>query len=228
MTTNHERRNAVALDEAVRYCRRLEANTEQPELFMLCNAIRTLDLALEGKEDSPIPMSLCTEAWMKVRDSLFDVLVSSFPGRFEVRNASGDLVEMGDDWPSGGTLSFYPRRISRRNDSYDASLDRMQPFVITAFRWAFADHRADITPPDFDCACEQPSDDDQTADEAYELIERMYEACEEQAQEGKKKAHRKWWQLYWEANSCPNKRQKHQLQKQMVALEGLWGKPAEK
>jgi hypothetical protein len=92
MTTNHERRNAVALDDAVRYCRRLEANTEQPELFMLCNAIRTLDLALEGKEDSPIPMGLCVESWMKVRDSLFDVLVSSFPGRFEVRDSHGTVV----------------------------------------------------------------------------------------------------------------------------------------
>ena len=61
--------------------------------------------------------------------------------------------------------------------------------------------------------------------ETQDLMEHLYDVCQQEAREGKKKAHRKWWQLYWEASSCPNKRQRHQLRKQMVALEDIWGKP---
>lgn len=224
--TNHERRNSVALDDAFNYCRLLETRAEAPELYKLCNAIGTLDLALAGQDDSPIPVSLCAEAWSRVRDSLFDVLISSFEGRFEVLDGWAHPVETAGDWPETGTVHFFPDDSNRRNDSYDARLERLGRSVVTVLRWCFAEHRQEITPADF--GSEQPAAaEEEPADEARELLERLYEVCEEQALEGKKKAHRKWWQLYWEADSCPNKRQKHQLRKQMVALEGIWGKPSD-
>jgi hypothetical protein len=223
--SNHERRSAVALDDAFNYCRWLETKSEPPQLYKLCNAIRTLDLALAGQEDSPIPMSLCTDAWSRVRDSLFNNLVSSFAGHFEVFDSFGNQVDTSSDWPESGTTKFFPARIARRNDGYEGRLERLAPSVVTVLRWCFAEHRQNTVPSDFDNQ-EEPLVDE-GAEQAEELLDRLYQVCEEEATEGKKKAHRKWWQLYWEANSCPNKRQRHQLEKQMVALEGIWGKPEE-
>lgn len=221
----HERRNSVALDDAYFYCRQLEARSERPTLFKVCNAIRTLDLALQSHEDSPAPVSLTLEAWQSVRDSLFDILVSNFAGYFIVYpNFSGPL-ESGGTWPASGMLEFYPERASRKNDSYSGPIERMNQSVVNPLRWKFADGQQQVCPADFSCEAEEAPMDEAEHEAARSLLDKFYEICETQASEGKKKAHRKWWQLYWEANACPNKRQKHELHKQMVALQSIWGTP---
>jgi hypothetical protein len=234
--SNHERRNSLALDDSFAYCRRLEAGDEQPELYKLCNAIRTLDLALTGLEDSPVPMSLCNEAWSRIRGSLYTTLVSSCKGRFEIYDQWGNLVDAQADqdaeWPEGEKvmLRFYPDQISRRKDSYDAELATLCRTLVIKLRWLFAERRQNVEPADFAAPAESEEKASEASAEppdAAELLEKLYQVCQEQAWEGKKKAHRRWWQLYWEADSCPNKRQKHQLQKQMAALEGIWGRPSE-
>lgn len=231
---SHERRNAVALDDAYLYCRRLETRAEAPDLFRLCNAIRTLDLALEAHNEAPLPMTLCSEAWSRVRDSLFNTLVSSQAGYFFVYDENDILVEPGTNWPEKGAVEFFPDGINRKNESYRSSFQGMRRSVINPLRWAFAEGRQQTHAQDFieresapDTSAMPERNPEVEAEEARELLERMYNVCEEQAVEGKKKAHRRWWQLYWEANSCPNKRRKHELQKQMVALQSIWGTPAE-
>jgi hypothetical protein len=223
----HERRNSVALDDAYFYCRQLEAKTERPTLFKVCNAIRTLDLALEAHAEGPAPVTLTTEAWQRVRDSLFDILVSNFSGSFIVYPTSDSALPDGSTWPETGILEFYPERTGRKNDSYTGAIERMAPSVVTPMRWRLAQGEQDVKPSDFTDEVEEPPMDEAEQDVARALMSKFYEICEEQASEGKKKAHRKWWQLYWEANACPNKRQKHELQKQMVALQSIWGTPTE-
>lgn len=217
---SHERRNAIALDDAYFYCRQLENRADQPDLYKVCNAIRTLDLALEAHEESPMPMTLCTEAWQRVRDSLFATLLSAFPGYFFVYDECESAVEPGMNWPERGHIEFFPDGIHRKNESYHGDFHRLPIDVLNPLRWAFAESSQHMEPENFVGATGE-------SDEARALLERLYNVCEEQAHEGKKKAHRKWWQLYWEANSCPNKREKHELQKQMVMLQSIWGTPAE-
>ena len=71
-------------------------------------------------------------------------------------------------------------------------------------RLCFAEHRQNTVPADFDNQEELLAEEG--AEEAEELLDRLYQVCEEEATEGKKKAHRKWWQLYWEAQTCEEKR----------------------
>lgn len=226
--TNHERRNAIALDEAYFYCRRLETKSEHPEMFTLCNAIRTLDLALQSHDESPMPLSLCTEAWSRVRDSLFNFLVSCFDGYFEIFDNENPLpLDPGTQWPDSGRIDFYPQSVQRKVDSYSARLDRLSPSALNPLRWAFAEGRQQVVPADFEDSQEPAGEADlERQQQATDFLARLYEVCEEEASEGKKKAHRRWWQLYWEADSCPNKREKHELQKQMVALQSIWGRPS--
>ncbi len=223
--SNHERRRFVALDDAFEYLRQLETGSEKPQIYVLTNAIRTLDLALSGHHvDSPVPLTLCIEAWTRVRDALFNILVSSFAGRFEVYDHEGAAVEPGNEWPDRGSFRFYPNKIRRRDDSFSTDLQRLSAHVCTVLRWAFADSRQTVEP--FEFAVQQDIPADEVLSTTADALAEYYEVCREQAKEGKKKAHRRWWQLYWEATACPNKRQQHQLRKQMVALEGIWGKPS--
>jgi hypothetical protein len=216
---SHERRNAIALDDAYFYCRQLENHAETPDLFKVCNALHTLDLALQAHDESPMPMTLCTEAWQRVRDSLYAMLVSSFEGYFFVYDQFDNVIEPGNEWPEAGHIEYFPDRIHRKNESYRGDFQHMPLTVLNPMRWAFAEGRQQLTPANF-----RQADD---SEEARDLLERLNDVCEEQASEGKKKAHRKWWQLYWEANSCPNKRTKHELQKQMTKLQSIWGTPVE-
>ncbi len=221
-----ERRNAIALDDAYFYCRQLETGGQKPDLFKLCNAIRTLDYALNEHDESPLPMTLCVEAWSRVRTGLFNILVSSFAGYVFVYDQFETLVEPGAEWPESGLIEFFPDRMNRTNEGYRARFEQLDRDVIMPVRWAFAEGRQQIAPPDFGQEAEPSQAINTQAGEARDLLQRLNEVCEEQACEGKKHAHRKWWQLYWEADGCPNKRQKNLLQKQMVALQSVWGTPS--
>lgn len=238
-----ERRKSMALDEAYFYCRRLELKLERPALFKVCNALRTVDLALagaeanQGNEDNgagsqaysakalPSPSGISQQAWSQIRDKLFKVLVTSFPGYFLVYPSnSSEPLEQGQNWPASGTLEFYPEKILRRFETYRCDLDRIEQPVLTVLRWAYSQDRQSVTPSLFS---QDFAESETVEQEALEFLDRIYEICEEEAAEGKKKAHRKWCQLYWEANGCPDRRLRHELQKQMLSLQSVWGRPAQ-
>lgn len=222
-----ERRNNMALDDAYHYLRGLEERRERPSLHKLCSAIATLDRALEPFAGEPVTTNLSTDIWAQVRDGLFNQLVAYFPGGFNVTCDDGTLLEPGSPWPESGQLEFYPDRTSRKSDSYTARLERLDPQIALAFRWCFADGRqvlqsSDLKQPQLaagDCR------DEASEEEARLLMERLYAVCEEEASKGKKKAHRKWWQLYWEADSCQDRRTRHRLHKEMLELQSVWGRP---
>ncbi len=227
MGSKLERRNTMALDDAYHYLRGLEEGSERPSLHKLCSAIATVDRVLEPELEPGQAVNLSTEVWTCVRDGLFNQLVASFPGGFTVYCDDGGELEPGSDWPDRGLLEFFPDRTSRKSDSYTARLERLDPQIALALRWCFADGRqvlkaSDLNEPPARAA---ESCQDEPADEARQLIERFYAVCEEESTKGKKKAHRKWWQLYWEADTCQDRKAKHKLQKEMLELQSVWGRP---
>lgn len=223
-----ERRKCMPLDEAYFYCRRLELKLERPSLFKVCNALRTVDLALEPQselaERAGHSAGISRQAWSQVRDQLFKVLITSFPGYFLVyAGDSTEALDPGQEWPESGYIEFYPEKILRRFETYRCQISRIEQPVLTVLRWSYSQDRQSVSPSFFSL----DSDSDSAEQEALEFLDRMYEICEEEASEGKKKAHRKWWQLYWEANGCPDRRLRHELQKQMLSLQSVWGRPAQ-
>jgi hypothetical protein len=224
--TKLERRNAVALDDAYFYCRILETKSERPTLYKVCNAIRTLDLALAMHDEPPMPLNICAEAWSRVRDSLFNILISSFQGNFFVyTDEDSGPVDQDSPRPEQGYVTFYPAKSNRKNDSYTSRTERIDPSVLTTLRWLFAEGRNAVEPADFAQEPGVEPEDVEDIEKARELLIKLYAVCEEEASVGKKKAHRRWWQLYWEADACEDKRERHQLRKQMLALQTIWGRP---
>ncbi|MBY0357000.1 MAG: hypothetical protein K2W82_03280 [Candidatus Obscuribacterales bacterium] len=193
---------------------------ERPALFRICNAIRTIDFAIgSGIEESQTAF-LSREVWSQIRNQLFRLLLTSFPGYFLVYDEnSSEPLDAGSAWPENGRIEFYPEKILRRFETYKADFEQIDPEVLTYLRWCFGQDRQNIDPSIF-------TDLEAQAKAAGELLDRLYEICEQEAAHGKRKAHHKWWQLYWQANSCTDKRQRHDLQKQMVDLQSVWGRPA--
>ncbi|MBS2001121.1 MAG: hypothetical protein JST44_06405 [Cyanobacteria bacterium SZAS LIN-5] len=220
-----ERRRKLTLDEVNIYWHKLKEGTERANLHKLCNAIRTIDLALA--EDSPaLCRRLTAKGWSRIRDDCFDYLISSFPGHFIIYDdESTTPVEPGVDWPESGTLEFYPEGVKRREDAYQSQLERIHKDVVVRYRWCFAEGRQNTTPQDFAAfrdGLEQPNTEE--AENARNLMEQLYEACAEEAVKLKKIAHRQWWQLHYEADACADRRHKNALRQQMINLELLWGK----
>lgn len=225
-----ERRRGMALDEAYFYCRRLEMKLERPALFKICNAIRTVDLALSSDGELTVagmPNHISNEAWSRVRDQLFKILLTSFAGYFLIYDDNNvEPLESGAPWPEKGAIEFYPERILRRFETYRSPCDRLDPSVLTILRWCFSQDRHNISPSMFTTEADAETQA-ASPSEVMSFLDRLYEICEEEAQEGKKKAHRRWWQLYWEANGCADRRARHELQKQMLSLQSVWGRPAQ-
>lgn len=222
-----ERRRSMPLDEAYFYCRRLELKLERPALFKVCNAIRTVDIALSSDDElsmAGVPSHISCEAWGKVRDQLFKSLITSFNGYFLIYDADGvEPLESGCAWPENGSVEFYPEKILRRFETYRSYCERIDPSVLTILRWSFSQDRHNISPSLFQVEREEAA----SPEDVMSFLDRLYEICEEEAHEGKKKAHRRWWQLYWEANGCGDRRARHELQKQMLSLQSVWGRPAQ-
>lgn len=220
---NFERRQAMALDEAFDYYRKLENRQETPHLWTMLSALATIDSALSSSETS-----ITQNAWSCVRDGLFNILISSFPGSFRIYGTSGP-VEPSQPWPDEGIIEFCPQDAHRREDAYRADLSRLEPDTACVLRWNFADEKPQIRPQDFasrelDNLSELLPADEPTEQER--LLASFYEICCSEAHKGKKKAHHKWWQLYWEANSCTDKRQRNSIRKNMLSLQSVWGKPS--
>lgn len=222
--TNRDRRGNMALDDAYIYCRRLEYRQEKPELYTVCSALHTVDAAIATasiEEGKPVGPRISVDAWLRIRNNLFNFLITSFPGYFLLyKDADASPLEAGSEWPEQGMLEFFPERSRRREDSYICDLEDMEPRTLTSLRWCFAEGRQNIRPSDFE---REPVLDEE---EVNELMGRFYEVCEEEAERGKKRAHQKWWQLYWEATSCRDAHQKRQIHKDMDRLQSVWGKPS--
>ncbi len=220
-----ERRRKLTLDEVNIYWHKLKEGNERANLHKLCNAIRTIDMALA--EDSPaLCRRLTAKGWSRIRDDCFDYLISSFPGHFIIYDGiNKTTIDAATDWPDHGILEFYPEGVNRREDAYQAPLERIHNDVVVRYRWCFAEGRQNTTPEDF-AAFRENVDQicTEEAENARNLMEQLYEACAEEAVKLKKIAHRQWWQLHYEADACADRRHKNALKQQMVHLELLWGK----
>lgn len=218
-----ERRYFMALDDAYDYVQSLQSGQVAPTLYKVCSALRTLDKAIDSSQQGqPVSTPLSTDAWSAVRDKLFDLLITSFPGYFVVFEDGQDMpLPNGSSWPCEGRLEFYPEQGQRREDNYHAWLERIDSNIINSLRYCFAEGKQGIVPADF-----QQAQSFEESEDLPDLLEEISSQCRQEAQKGKKRAHQKWWQLYWEANSCLNKTQRHELRRQMDQLQSVWGKPS--
>lgn len=219
-----DRRKKLTIDEINEYWLRLNQGAEQPSLHRIVNAVRVLDVAL-AESDSPMNNKLSGHVWSKIRDDLYDMLVTSFAGYFLVySDLTGTPLEPGDKWPEQGTVEFYPERTNRRDDACPGSLSKLSPAIALRLRWNFAEGHQNIKPEDFQGYRENKAGSGDERQEAERLLEELYATCATEASKLKKIAHRKWWQLHHESTNCSDRKKTCELRRQMEQLELVWGR----
>ncbi|MBX9666730.1 MAG: hypothetical protein K2X93_03885 [Candidatus Obscuribacterales bacterium] len=221
-----ERRNSMILSEVSQYWRELRYGCAEPSQNKLCNSIATIDLAFSSSA-SALSKHLSRDKWARIRTDLFDVLVSSFPGHFLVYQADGtEAFEPQGDWPDDGLIEFFPKRSNRKSDVAREDIKKVHPAIVLSLRWSWADGRNAIDSSDFESYRDaKATDSSEEAQIAREFLDRICDICADEAEKSTRIAHRKWWRLSSEASSCPDKRTKNQLKKEMMDLENVWGVP---
>ncbi len=217
-----DRRHTMALDEVFQYWRELEVG-EQPRIFKVTDSIRTIDLAMEPdwRERSPGPLVVTPEPWSRIRDNLYQVLITKFAGYFIILDTESNPIVPGTYWPTSGRVEFFPEGINRKSDSFECQFERIHPEILIRIRWHFGRGEQSIRPNMFDDVLEKISTS--AEDEVCRVLERFYEICEQEAVKGKRKAKQHWWHLYCESQSIENGREQRELRKQLVYLEAVWG-----
>src|SRR5262245_55001637 len=137
-----ERRNSMTLDEVGRYWRELRG-IKSPSLNKSLNSIITIDLAFEGSLSS-LSKHLSKDKWERIRSDLFDVLLSSFPGSFNLYQTDGTQIDILEDWPESAIVEFVPVLSSRKSDILRADMKRLHPAIVLGLRWCWAEGRNEI------------------------------------------------------------------------------------
>lgn len=223
----NERRSSMTLDEISLYWRQMRQSKEKPNVHKLCEGINTLNIAFDGSANI-LSHHLTEDAWSRIRDDYFDWLVASCNGYFVVFSSLTEApLASTDAWPETGRVEFYPEKANRKTDVYSNDLRRVNPSIVLCLRWLMAEGRQQTRPCDFEAYEHSLFNHDSPEDEesAREFLERLYSTLEGEAHKSKKIAHRKWWHLFWEANSCSDKRIKNELKRQMADLQTVWGTP---
>jgi len=220
-----DRRRKLTISDINEYWRRLNDGAEKPEVFKMVNAIKVLDFALADCE-SALCKRLSAHAWARIRNDLFDMLITSFNGYFLVyKDDAVNPLEQTDRWTQTGRVEFYPEKANRREDAMSADLSKVHPAIVLRLRWCFAEGCQNITPDDFSSYREVADEADEVSEaERAGQLEEVYEACAMEASTLRKIAHRKWWHLHYQHRGCSDSRQKGTLKKQMDELELVWGR----
>lgn len=224
-----DRRNSMTLDEVGRYWRELRT-TSSPSQNKVCNSIATIDLAFDG-EHSTFSKHLSRDKWERIRADLFNVLISSFPGYWNVFETDGaDPLDLRtSDWPVEGYIEFCPTRSNRQSDILRSDLSALHPSIVLALRWCWAEginHTSEKNFEAYQQSTNTVEDDSQSGEEAGDFLDRLYEICVDEAVKSKRIAHRAWWRLSAEVRSCEDKAVRNQLRKQILELESVWGVPS--
>jgi len=210
-----ERRERTALDEAFKYFRELDSGAQEPDIFRLNKAVKTLSFALAVSDVSEF--KLTKQLWKRLHQALFDKLISNFNGRVEIYNDDRMALEIRNKVPESGFLVFFPEKCKRTDDFNEIELQKLYPKTFAVVKHVWEERGAFIKPADFeggDCS------------DGVCYMKPMVpgqEVLTEESAKGRAEAHNKWWELYWQAYCSGSKKDQDHLAKQMNELESIWG-----
>lgn len=212
-----DRRSKLALDESYRYYRHLEKG-EEPRLFELTRSLCTLSHALYFAETGEF--KLTRQLWRRLQQALFDRLISSFSGRFNLLDSEGTVIDFGREIPEGGYLSFRAAGCKRIEDTTHIEISRLYPKTFHVISKVWKEGRRKISPRDFEGI---PDCDEHSGVCMMKPIVVGHETLHQESRTGKQEAYHKWWELYWQAYCTPNRNERTVLYKHMLEIETVWG-----
>lgn len=213
--TRAERRDRVALDEAYSYYRNAVVREENVELYQLVNALKTVSNALHSASESNF--KLTTRLWLRIEQSLFDKLITSFSSHMVVLGPDGTALARGSQLPEGAMIELHPEGLRRTCDVFRMPVRDLPPLTQKQLERVWLERGPSLRREDFtlmscvDGVC------------AVKPFAIGHEQLESEAHSGKQLAYQQYWELYWQAYCTDDAAERQLLSKQMSSLESVWG-----
>jgi hypothetical protein len=218
--TLERRRQSMSLDAAFYYLRHLELKLQTPDLYKICNSIKVIDAVLIDKQGrGDIMRNFTDTAWHKVKEGLFQILLTSFYGRFVVYSVTAKSpLTPGMEWSENGFVDFYPEKQTRPDEFYSLPLTSLTQANCAVLRKAFLEARLRVKPEDF-ASIETPTTERSTAS----TLMRIYDICEQEAETGKAKANSVKNGLEAELRRTTDRQRRKEIRRQLLKLQLVWG-----
>jgi len=208
-----DRREKLALDEAYRLFKTLDQENITPNIYQLVRCLKTVTNALENSDKGHF--KLTKRLWQRIQFALFDRLFTSFPGYVVVLKGDGTVLAPKTEIPEDAQLELHPEGLKRNDDGFRLAVEDLDPNTRAAFQKVWMERGNTTRPSDFvNYQCEEYC--------VPKLFVIGDEVLTEESEKGKERAHKQWWDLYWQAY-CADKNSRQSILKQMQALELVWG-----
>lgn len=209
-----DRRQKLALDEAYRLYRQIIRKVKEPELYEIAHCLTTLHDALNYCDS--IQFKLTKRLWQRIYESLCDVLVTSFPVYLIIYDENGDVQKPLRALNEPAKVEIHADGLKRGTDVFMLDLNHFNPMTKMVIEKGWVIKGSQFKPQDFsnvECG-------EFCAPKNFLIGDDVLTAESEQ---GKERAHKRWWELYWQAYCTRSSLEKQAVQDEMHGLELIWG-----
>jgi len=211
-----DRRDRIALDEAYEFYRQTLAEGTN-DLHQLANSLKTVCRALDATESGEMELTL--RLWKKIRQALFDKLLTSFPCHVVAIGSNGQVLGQKDFLPDDCLLELHPEGLKRDDDVFQIEIEDLHPLTRSRLDKVWCERPA-TRREDFSGAAECEGGVCTLKPNAMIIGEEILLV---EAAAGRQKAYSNYWRLYWQSYCSPSSREKQYLNSQMASLEAVWG-----
>lgn len=210
-----DRREKVALDQAYDFYRSTVGSGENVSLHSLVSSLKTVSHALNASEQGQL--KLTTRLWLRMKQALFDKLVTSFPAHVIIYDGSNKAIQPRQRIPEDGAIEIHPEGLRRDDDRFQIEIKHLHPLTKNHIQKVWQERGPITRQEDF-------SSYECTGDVCVpKLFVLGDEILQREASAGKRQAYEQWWELYWKAYCTPDRKEKLTLNKQMNCIENVWG-----
>ena len=217
--TLERRKQSMSLDAAYYYLRHLELKLQNPDLYKVCNSIKSIDVVLTDRHGHGDGMRNFTgTAWQKVKEGLFQILITSFAGRFIVYSVTATSpLTSAEEWSENNFVDFYPQKQSRPDEFYSLPLKGLTQANCVILKKSFMEGKLTVKPEDF------TNTEVSKGRKFSSTLMRIYDICEQEAERAKSRANSLINVLEAELQRCDDRQRRKEIRRQLVKLQTAWG-----
>ena len=209
-----DRRQKLALDEAYSLYRQIIKEQKQADIYQIAHCLTTLNEVLKNNDCSQF--KLTKRLWQRIYESLCDLLITSFSVYLVIYDEDGEVQKPLQPITEPAKVEIHAERLRRKTDVFVVDFNHFNPMTKARLENIWCTKGAHMNPEDFrnlDCG-------EFCAPKNFLVGD---EVLSNESEQGRERAYKRWWELYWQAYCAQGTLEKQAVQKEMHILETVWG-----
>lgn len=217
-----DRRELIALDQAYDFYRELVQDGSTHDLHRLVNSLKTVDNALDAAQNGHMDLTL--RLWQKIRQALFDNLLTQFSAHVVAIAPDGRVLTNRDCLPDDCILELYPEGLRRTDDVFECAIEDLHPVTRERLERVWRERGPSTRRDDFVSAREESgSCEGGVCTMKPNTFIVGADVLTAEAKNGRERAYQDYWRLYWQSYCSPRAKERQHLTNLMASLEAVWG-----